>query len=156
MTPEGVLLALRLLLAFLLYGFLATILWTLWKDAQASRRLAERVPPSQLIVQQESEPSLVYSLLPVNEIGRAADNTLPIVDETVSAYHARVTFRGGQWWLEDLGSRNGTAVNDIPVDQPLVITYGDVISFGRVWCKFESGSPLTSDGGGNSTPAGWT
>jgi pSer/pThr/pTyr-binding forkhead associated (FHA) protein len=32
-------------------------------------------------------------------------------DQYVSAHHARLRWDGASWWLEDLGSRNGTFVN---------------------------------------------
>ncbi len=65
-------------------------------------------------------------------LGRAAENAVRVVDETVSAYHARMWYQSGQWWLEDLGSRNGTRVNDVAVEQPLVLAYGDHVCIGRV------------------------
>ncbi|MGD8634401.1 MAG: FHA domain-containing protein, partial [Anaerolineales bacterium] len=74
-----------------------------------------------------------YPLDNLNLIGRAADNTIVLDDEIVSAHHARLSYLSDrQWWLEDLGSRNGTAVNAVPVDEPLAVTDGDTISFGNV------------------------
>jgi pSer/pThr/pTyr-binding forkhead associated (FHA) protein len=49
-------------------------------------------------------------------------------------------YHGGQWWIEDLASRNGTELNGIPVDEPLVVSYGDTIQLGRVATRLEPGS----------------
>lgn len=64
-------------------------------------------------------------------------------DETASAHHPRLSFHEGQWWLEDLGSRNGTTVNGIALEGPLVLTYGDQIAFGRV--EFLMEAPVVED-----------
>ncbi|NLE99729.1 MAG: FHA domain-containing protein, partial [Anaerolineales bacterium] len=54
-----------------------------------------------------------------------------------SAQHALLTWREGQWWLEDLGSRNGTQLNDELVDAPTVVVTGDIIRIGRARLKVE-------------------
>jgi pSer/pThr/pTyr-binding forkhead associated (FHA) protein len=57
------------------------------------------------------------SPLPLNKlrvtIGRAADNDLCVDSESVSARHCELELISGEWWVRDLGSRNGTAVNDV-------------------------------------------
>ena len=45
-------------------------------------------------------------------VGRSPDCTLPVDDEYVSTRHARLVPRDGQWWVEDLGSTNGTYVGN--------------------------------------------
>lgn len=132
MNPPILLLLLRIALALVLYAFLAFILVYLWRDVRQASRSAERIPPAHLVQQDRPSPMLTYTLSEVNLVGRSPDNTIPLLDETVSAYHARLSYQGGQWWLEDLGSRNGTAVNDLIVEDPIVVTYGDSLSFGRI------------------------
>ncbi|MBI4497654.1 MAG: FHA domain-containing protein [Chloroflexi bacterium] len=56
-----------------------------------------------------------YPLEAVSSIGRDPDNTVMIPDPRVSARHARLVWRNGQWWVEDLGSTNGTLLNGRPV-----------------------------------------
>ena len=48
-----------------------------------------------------------------------------------------LSWRSGQWWLEDLGSRNGTMLNDIPLTESAVISGGDIISIGGTQLKLE-------------------
>lgn len=44
--------------------------------------------------------------------GRGDDCTLPLVDEYISTQHARLRFHEGQWYVEDLGSTNGTYIGN--------------------------------------------
>lgn len=65
-------------------------------------------------------------------IGRNEDNSLVIADSFVSGQHAEIAFENGVWWLDDLGSTNGTFVNDDPVSHRTRIESGDIVQFGRV------------------------
>lgn len=65
-------------------------------------------------------------------IGRRDDNTVMIDDGFVSGSHAEIVFDRGAWWLQDLGSTNGTFINNQPVRARARITNGDIIQFGRV------------------------
>jgi pSer/pThr/pTyr-binding forkhead associated (FHA) protein len=79
------------------------------------------------------------SLLPdaIYTIGRSDNNSIMITDPYASGEHALLTWRNGQWWLEDRDSRNGTLLNDMPVDTPLIIGHGDVIGIGQMQLRFE-------------------
>lgn len=44
--------------------------------------------------------------------GRGTDCTMPLADEYISTQHARLRFHEGQWYVEDLGSTNGTYVGN--------------------------------------------
>ncbi|MFI5274136.1 MAG: protein kinase [Ktedonobacterales bacterium] len=64
-------------------------------------------------------------------IGRIAGNDLVIPDGTVSRYHARLSFKKGQWRVEDLHSSNGTYVNTSRVqEQPVPLNDGDELRLG--------------------------
>ena len=138
MTPGFVLLAIRVVLSLVLYAFLGFLLLCLWKEIQAHRTSESRSPPAILVPAEGSESGIRHALIADNRIGRAADNSLVLHDETTSAHHARLFFQDGQWWLEDLGSKNGTVVNGVPLEGPLVVTYGDLIAFGRVEFRMEA------------------
>ena len=64
-------------------------------------------------------------------IGRDAVNAVAINDAEVSRKHARLTFQGGKYVLEDLGSTNGTFVNGQRLVSSTVLKPGDVISLGE-------------------------
>src|SRR5512135_1594526 len=64
-------------------------------------------------------------------IGRDAVSGVAINDAEVSRKHARLTFQGGKYVLEDLGSTNGTFVNGQRLAGPAVLKSGDVVSLGE-------------------------
>lgn len=64
-------------------------------------------------------------------IGRAEDSTLVITDDYSSARHARLVARGGQWFIEDLGSTNGTYLDRTRVSSPTPVPLGVPIRIGR-------------------------
>ena len=64
-------------------------------------------------------------------IGRADDSTLVLTDDFASSRHARLTNRSGQWYVEDLGSTNGTYLNRRKVTGPMVFQRGDKLQIGN-------------------------
>jgi pSer/pThr/pTyr-binding forkhead associated (FHA) protein len=134
---------LRFLPAIPLYLFLGAILVTLWRDRESVKSSTRRIPAAQLREQVDGDGAS-HKLEEVNLIGRAADNTIRLADSAVSAYHAKLSFQAGQWWLEDLGSRNGTRVNQLRLEEPLVVTYGDVIHLGGISLVLSPGEPAAA------------
>jgi pSer/pThr/pTyr-binding forkhead associated (FHA) protein len=63
-------------------------------------------------------------------IGRAPDNDIPIDNLAVSNYHARVYVEAGSLVIEDLGSLNGSFLNDIRVERAM-LKDGDAILIGK-------------------------
>jgi hypothetical protein len=64
-------------------------------------------------------------------IGRAEDSTLVITDDYASARHARLVPRSGEWFLEDMGSTNGTYLDRAKVTGPTPVPLGVPIRIGR-------------------------
>ena len=64
-------------------------------------------------------------------VGRDATNEIVINDAEISRRHARLTFQGGKYVLEDLGSTNGTFVNGQRLAGPRVLKAGEVVQFGE-------------------------
>jgi FHA domain len=64
-------------------------------------------------------------------IGRDSSNGVAINDAEISRKHSRLSFQGGKYVLEDLGSTNGTFVNGQRLAGPVVLKPGDVISLGE-------------------------
>ena len=60
-------------------------------------------------------------------IGRAPECELAIDDTYVSQQHARIFGKGGSWYVEDLGSTNGTFVNDQRLAAPAMVQAGDKV-----------------------------
>ena len=65
-------------------------------------------------------------------IGRADDSTLVLDDDYASTRHARIAQQGDDWYVEDLGSTNGTYLNQRKVTGPSVLRVGDRITVGNV------------------------
>ncbi len=68
-------------------------------------------------------------------IGKQQQFVDMVIDSpTVSRIHARLRFRAGRYFLEDLSSRNGTCVNDEPLcgEEERVLAEGDVLVFADV------------------------
>jgi hypothetical protein len=65
-------------------------------------------------------------------IGRHDDNSIRIDDGFISGSHAEIVFDQGAWWLQDLGSTNGTFVNNQAVRSRVRVSDGDIVQFGRV------------------------
>jgi signal transduction histidine kinase len=69
-------------------------------------------------------------------IGRRKDNDIVLpLDQRISRTHARLQQRGGHWYIEDLGSANGTFVNDRRVHGPVQLRPGDQVRVGRTWLQ---------------------
>ncbi len=128
-----VLLLLRLVLTAALYAFLGYALLILWRDLQRQKEAlsSQQVPEIELLVavgeathtHQFNDPEVILGRDPL------CDCTLQ--SETVSSRHARLSYHHGQWWLEDLGSKNGTYLNNESVTEPTVVTDGDRFNCGE-------------------------
>ncbi len=132
------LLSLRLALAALLYLFLVVALYVMWRGLRQN----EQAPVStqieaQVIIEQGEEPGKCVLLRSVTAIGRGGGNVLPLTDPFTSTNHALILWREDKWWLEDLGSHNGTFLNDERITQPAALTSGDHIRIGETVLRFE-------------------
>jgi len=136
------LLALRLITTALLYGFLIWALWLLWQDIRKrSRALAEANIPALLLIPPAEIGQARRLTQPDVVIGRDPACECTIEDPTISARHARLSYHHGQWWIEDLHSRNGTLLNQQVVSEMVVLTSGDLLQCGRVIFQVKLGDP---------------
>jgi hypothetical protein len=88
--------------------------------------------PSKLVVTQGALAGTTVSLsgAPVL-IGRAPDSTLVLTDDYASTRHARVFPQEGDWFVEDLGSTNGTYLDRSKVTGPTQVPLGVPIRIGK-------------------------
>ncbi len=78
-------------------------------------------------------------------IGRSARNDLCIPDPFASRVHAEVRHEGDEYFLQDLGSANGTLYNGSVVEAPINLTRGGRIQIGETEIYFNDGPfPLSS------------
>lgn len=73
----------------------------------------------------------------VTTIGRGMGSDVLLQDQTISRQHARLTFMGGQWIIEDVNSSNGVFVNNKRIRRPLALAHGDLVRCGDVECVYE-------------------
>ncbi len=128
-----IVLALRLTLALALYTFLGWAVATLWRDLQkqAATLSTRRTPGISLEVREGIEPPILRHFVQAEiTLGRDPTCDISTTDDTASARHARLTYHHAQWWLEDLGSTNGTRLNGQLVTTPTVLTNYDEIVCG--------------------------
>jgi hypothetical protein len=128
-----ILLAIRIVLAVLLYAFLGLVVYTQLRELrQQGTLLAARQPPP-LVLSAPVEQGATEQLFtkPVVIVGREQGCDFRLDDPAVSLQHARLSFRQQQWWLEDLASTNGTYLNGEAVTAPVVVTHGDELRLGR-------------------------
>ena len=132
----SVVLALRLILAIALYGFLGWALMTLWQELKLqANRLSIQKQPGITIETKLGQDKVSKSHFSQNEvmIGRDTNCELSVMDEALSAHHARIIFHHGQWWLEDLNSTNGTFLNQEKLIVPAVVITGDEFKCGNTF-----------------------
>ncbi|HUF38589.1 MAG TPA: FHA domain-containing protein [Anaerolineales bacterium] len=81
----------------------------------AGRPLPGSAPGKLIVLDPGGAPGvLAGSAIPLrseNSLGAEQDNDIVLEDSFVSGHHARLRWDGAEWWLEDLGSQNGTFVN---------------------------------------------
>jgi pSer/pThr/pTyr-binding forkhead associated (FHA) protein len=137
--PGLILLSLRFLMVISLYVFLGSALWILWRDLRKtdSQQQHIREPISISIIQKEFPAQIHVLTNPIYILGRAASCDIYLDDETVSSQHAKIYFESSNWWVEDIGSSNGTYLNDSYLKQPAVLTDQDILQFGNVKAEIE-------------------
>ncbi len=79
----------------------------------------------------------IFSLHDFNLIGRSQDATIRLLDTGVSRQHATIRRDGKLYWLTDLGSANGTFVNEVAVSTPRALRHRDLVQFGTTVFLFD-------------------
>jgi pSer/pThr/pTyr-binding forkhead associated (FHA) protein len=148
--PEPLLAVLKLLCLALLYLFFLRVLRAVWAELRppppapppappAPPRRREPVPAGRnrrkgaghlVIVAPSDQKGRSFDLNGELTVGRAAGCQVALEDNYVSQLHARVFTRDGTVWVEDLGSTNGTYLNDQRVSSPLAVRRGDQLKVG--------------------------
>jgi hypothetical protein len=149
-VSESLLTILKLCLLLLLYLFFFRVLRAVWAEVSGpripevtprqsrrerrreGRRDGRRGGGAALTV---TEPAALRGRsFPLGEevtVGRAAGCQVTLDDTYVSQLHARVFARDGQYFVEDLGSTNGTYLNRRKVSGPMVMNRGDRLQVGN-------------------------
>ncbi len=147
---EMQLLVLRGAVLLLLYLFVGLVALVVIGEVSWAGKKARPRPPEaalgRLILVDPGPTGLekggAFPLTAVSAIGRGLRNTVSLDDEFLSAEHALLSWREGRWWLEDLGSTNGTFLNGSRVTTPVPVVSGDLIEVGRVVLRLEQVSAI--------------
>jgi pSer/pThr/pTyr-binding forkhead associated (FHA) protein len=93
---------------------------------------AKRAEPTKLVITQGARAGTTLDLSGTEIVmGRGNDVTLPLGDDYSSGRHARLFSQNGQWFVEDLGSTNGTFLGRDKVSRPEPVSVGAQIRIGK-------------------------
>ena len=139
------------LFLILLYLFVARAVRWVWRDVTAPARAAAvaaapvkrsrsasggkrkaRALPGELVIHTpQGRPRVVKLDAHDVTFGRADSSTVILDDPYISDHHARVFLSDGEWCISDLGSTNGTFLNQVKVTAATPIAAGDQLGIGK-------------------------
>ena len=122
----------RVLFFIALYAFLGLAIWLLWKSISGTRLRGGTIaiPTLTLATTQGEDQNIQTFTSSEVLIGRNPDCDLVLDDETVSGRHGRLSYQLNQWWYEDLKSTNGSWLDDLKIEEPIVVKDNDSIYCG--------------------------
>jgi hypothetical protein len=145
--PEPLLTILKFCFLAIVYLFFIRVLRAVWAEVRGPAAVAAPPPPVRparaafggnrppgrlKVVEPADRRGRTYELGDELTVGRAGGCQVALgEDNYVSQLHARVFRRDGQFYVEDLGSTNGTYVNRKKVTAPIVIRKGDRLQIGK-------------------------
>lgn len=142
--PPFVLTVLKVSLLALLYFFIYRAVRAIVVDLYGRRERRSRggartrpirrvkAAPTRIVVLDEGGGKLgTHRLTDAVRIGRDASCDISLSDTYASQQHARISNRNGSWVIEDLGSTNGTYLNQRKVTVPTALAPGDNIRIGK-------------------------
>ena len=124
----------------MLYLFLMLVVLAAWRELRPAaverRRQAalEVLEPGRAPLSRGERIGVVSGAT----VGRTTGNVIRLEEDSVSGRHAALHFDGGRWWVEDLGSTNGTYVNEARVTGRAPLRPGDVVQFGLIAARFQA------------------
>jgi len=148
-VSEQLLNVFKICLLIVLYLFFLRVLRAVWAELKepkpavaaspspvgpAPAPVAPAKPPARahlVVVAPEEQRGRAYELLDELTVGRAAGCHIALEDRFVSQLHARMFRRDEQSFIEDLGSTNGTFLNDEKVTSPAMLKKGDLVRIGN-------------------------
>ncbi len=93
---------------------------------------------SRLVIETGEQKGMIFSLCDaVISIGRGPDNIIQVIDSHMSRNHSLVIYNEGYWFARDLGSKNGTLVNNKPIPRDHKLEHGDKLMIGETVFVFE-------------------
>jgi pSer/pThr/pTyr-binding forkhead associated (FHA) protein len=133
----------------LLYLFVSRVARVVWRDLTATSATAatpprsgrgkasaakrkQRATPRELVVHTpQGRPQVVRLDAHDVTFGRAETSTVRLDDPYISDHHAKVFLSDDEWRITDMGSTNGTFLNQVKVTSPTPIAAGDQLGIGK-------------------------
>jgi pSer/pThr/pTyr-binding forkhead associated (FHA) protein len=149
-VPPFVLTVLKIVFLALLYFFIYRAMRSVVVDlrpatrAQAGRsqpaikpKGGGKAPRSVAVIDERGSKVETIRLNGTLQVGRADACQVQVPDTYASAFHARIFSRDGGWFLEDLGSTNGTYLNQRRITSPAELRAGDKVRIGKTTLEFK-------------------
>ena len=154
---EVVLLALRILMALALLGFLGVVLYLLVDENRMAVRAKPALAPlpaTLTLLNAAQQPVRVFKIERNAWIGRDPNSLIYVDDAQMSARHAQLVWDAaeGSWFVEDNASRNGTFVNEARVMRS-PLRPRDALRVGHAQLRFELAQPERAMGRVVSSPS---
>ncbi len=106
------------------------------KALSSTENEADQKPAALLVVGGELNGTLFDLVEPEVICGRSAKNSITLEFNGISREHFKLTMTETSFTVEDMGSRNGTYLNNDKVESPIELSKGDIIKLGAVALKY--------------------
>jgi pSer/pThr/pTyr-binding forkhead associated (FHA) protein len=153
-VPPFVLTVLKLVFLALLYFFIYRAIRSVVVDLRPEERVQAgrerspakskakakgggKAPRSVVVVDERGSKLDSVRLDGTLQVGRADACQLRLSDTYASSFHARIYNSDGNWLIEDLGSTNGTYLNQRRITAPAEVRAGDKVRIGKTTLDFK-------------------
>lgn len=113
--------------------------------------LGQGRPAANLVIRQGTQAGMSFPIAGAQVIiGREEGLDIVLQDPEASRRHTRISWQGGRYVVEDMGSTNGTFINGVQITAPQVLNLGDSIGIGQTAMVFQmvGGQPADVMSGG--------
>jgi len=141
--------ALKFAFLAVLYLFLLWVAWSAARDVAGRRRPRDAggrrdggPPPGvrprlEVVAAMGHDPGTIFEIDDEATLGRAPTADVRIQDSFASSAHARIFPRGENMYIEDLGSTNGTYLNERQLDAAVELRPDDTIRIGETEYRYQ-------------------
>lgn len=132
----------------ILYLFLLLVIRAIYKDDFKMRKIEDSVEPrvhtkrktapSRLVIIESpsGQSGMSFDLDDSLTIGRNQESDIVLNDTFASDFHACIRRKEGDYFVEDMGSTNGTLVKDEAINRPVLLNLGDRIRVGKTVLEY--------------------